>query len=511
MLMAHHQPATVLGRPPRVARVSSATSLDRRAARRLGREVAISIASLIVFALPLPVLLRFDHSRTFTAVVVGLILCGLSFYSRHGAIAATAVFLAFLGDYRRYAGFFGGYPESDPLLLVGPAVAIVLFCRALIDRRLSLATGISKAVSAFMLLMVLQVFNPAQGGIAVGLAGALFYLVPLLWFWIGRAYASLEFLELFLRRVIVSIGIAATLWGLCQSYLGLFAFEQLWVERIGYGALRISDEVVRAIGFFTSSAEYQRYLIVTAVTVLALWLSSRSRLVLLLPVILGAIVLSAARGPVIMFLGTAVVLWSIAAKSVVAWLPRFAVAATAGLALLIVLLMSLQSASLGERVDLFVARQAEGLLDPANEEKSTARGHLQMITAGIAAGFSSPLGQGLGATTLAADKYGARTTNAEFDFANVMRSLGLLGGAIYAALIASVLLKAIRWWRRERREMALVLIGILVGTLGGWLIGGEYSTVALVWLCVGALDGMTAGQRARRLRRSGDEPRLDHA
>jgi hypothetical protein len=76
--------------------------------------------------------------------------------------------------------------RHDALLLVAPLAAFFLCClTAVSGKRLSRGGGLSIAVLLLAVLMTAQIFNPAQGGLVVGLGGALFYLVPLLWFWIG--------------------------------------------------------------------------------------------------------------------------------------------------------------------------------------------------------------------------------------------------------------------------------------------------------------------------------------
>jgi hypothetical protein len=474
----------------------------RRTSRSLASEVGPALILLVSVALPLPYLLRFDSGHVVTATILALLLCGISAYSRRGGIVATAVFLAFLGDYRRYAGFLEGYPASDPLLLVGAVAAGCLFLCALAERRLGLNTGLAKLVTVLMFLMFFGMFNPLQGGLDVGFAGALFYLVPLLWFWIGRAYGTRELMEFFTFRVLIAVGLAATAWGLYQTYFGLFAFESAWVRAVGYGALSIATGVTRALAFFNSSAEYLRFLLAAAVALLAMVLAGRLRAAVLLAAVLLAIFLSAARGPVIMFVGAAVVMWSIKARSSAAWTPRFLAAGALGVGLLVALLLTLQTVSFGGRLAPVVDRQIDGLLDPVNPEKSTAVGHLQMVANGFVLGIEQPAGRGLGATTLAAAKYGGEQINAEIDFANVMIALGILGGLVYIAIVVAVLVKAVRWWKAERHRLALATVGIVVATFGGWLIGGEYSMAALVWFYIGAMDKLAREERIKRRTRS---------
>ena len=479
--------------------------------RRIVREITIALLALALVAAPLPFLLRFDRGHVVMATILVVLLAGLALYSRRSGIVAALVYLAFLGDYRRLAGFLEGFPDSDPLLLVAPAAAATLFCCALLEQRLSLRSPLAKLIAALMLLMAAGMLNPLQGGLQVGVAGALFYLVPLLWFWIGRAYATPVLLQLLSFRVVIGVGLIAVVWGLYQTYFGLLPFEQHWVDRGGYGALYISDEVVRAIGFFNSSAEYQRFLLVTATTLIAAWLSWRSRLALALPVVLVALFLAAARGPIVMLALVAVVLWAIRARSLHAW-PGRLVAATAAVGVaLAAALTFLGTVSFGERIGVLVDRQVEGLLDPSNEETSTAKGHLAMVTAGIVAGVTMPAGQGLGITTIAAAKFGEGIVNAEVDLVNVMLALGVLGGLLYLAVIGTVLRTALAWWRAQRDATSLATVGIVFATFGGWLIGAEYSMAALVWFYIGAMDKLSMAATQRRKRSSRRERRVSHA
>jgi hypothetical protein len=253
--------------------------------------------------------------------------------------------------------------------------------------------------------------------------------------------------------------------------------------------------VVRAIGFFSSSAEYQRYLLVASVVLFSFWVTRRTRAIVLLPLFLAAIFLSAARGPVIMVAFAIAVVWALSARRALTWLPRLGLAALLGGVALLGLLVFLQGTNLAGRVAPLVDRQVEGLLDPGNEEKSTASGHLQMLRDGLMTGITAPAGLGLGATTGAAQKYGAHNLSAEIDIANVMISMGVLGGILYGVILLHILGAAVRWWRTRREPYALALVGTLFGTLAGWLIGGEYSVAALLWFQVGLMDRLSAPVR----------------
>jgi hypothetical protein len=481
------------------------------------RQYVSGILVLALVALPLPYLLRFDHEHTATALVLAGTLCALALRSSEAGIAVTLGLLIVMGDYRRYAGYLEGYPAKDSLLLVAPIAAFFLCCMTLLrGPRGAGSSALALAIALLAALMTAEMFNPAQGDLAVGLAGALFYLVPLLWFWIGRAYGDRGTVELVLRRLIVPLGFAAAALGLWQSLHGLLPFEAAWVRSTNeyapnYYAVFVSEEVVRAFGFFNSSAEYTRFLLLASVVVAALWMTGRSRWIWVLPVLLAALFLASSRGPIVLLVGTTVVLWAVLARKRAVWLPRLLVAAIAGFGLLGMALVGLKTAHLGSRVDVLVTHQVEGLLDPTNTEKSTALGHLALSAQGVVEGFASPAGRGLGATTLAANKFGTGVFSAEMDFANIFYSLGALGGLLYVAIIALTFARALAVWRRRRTQIDLAMLAVLVCTLTAWMIGGEYSIAAIVWFVIGAVDRSYAELAVARQKALRDAYRAHHA
>ena len=141
------------------------------------RHVGWSIAVLLLVALPLPYLLRFDHQHMVTAAILVATLCAISVRSAPTGALATLGFLAVQGDYRRYAGYFEGYPSSDALLLVAPLAAFFLCCLSTLSGRRVAGSGLSVTVLLLATLMTAEIFNPAQGGLMVGLFGISRFLV----------------------------------------------------------------------------------------------------------------------------------------------------------------------------------------------------------------------------------------------------------------------------------------------------------------------------------------------
>jgi hypothetical protein len=55
------------------------------------------------------------------------------------------------------------------------------------------------------------------------------------------------------------------------------------------------------------------------------------------------------------------------------------------------------------------------------------------------------------------------------------------------------------------------MLAVLVSTLTGWMIGGEYSIAAIVWFVIGAIDRSYAELGVSRQRALRDAYRADHA
>jgi hypothetical protein len=478
----------------------------------LNRRISSSLLVVALVALPLPPLLGFDGGHYVSAVILTATLCLLALRSPQGAIAALVAYLALLGDYRRAIGYFSGYPPNDPLLLVAPAAALFVLALMLLGGRTRVATtALSMVVAFFALTMFVEVFNPAQGGIAVGAAGALFYLVPMVWFWLGRAYGTPELIDGLLRRVVLPLGFAAALLGIYQSFRGLLPFESAWVKAVGFDALYITEDVVRALGFFTSSAEYTRFLLMCAAVIVAMWLKGRSKWILALPAVVVALFLASSRGPIVMLGLTATALWAVQARSTVAWLPRALAAGAIAVAALLPLLLALQAANFSDRLDAVISHQTEGLLNPTDTEKSTAVGHAALAMQAIGMGFAAPAGQGLGATTLAASKFGVGVFSAEVDVANMFYSLGIVGGFAYLAVIGLALVAAVNVWHRRRTAVELSLLAVAMSTTLSWMIGGEYAIAGIVWLAIGSIDGLSATRAVGQPKRIFDASRINHA
>ena len=425
--------------------------------------------------------------RGFLAAVIFLFLALLTKSDPKIGFSATIVYLALMGWLRRSLTPYFDWVDMDPLLLVAPGVAIVFGGGALWRTRGKSVSKMTKLVLALLVLMVLEIVNPLQGGIAVGVIGALFYIIPLLWYFVGRDMVDTKTLSVFLQTL-VYISIVSLLYGFYQTWFGFSDTEIVWIKQARYDFILVPG-MGRAFSTYPSFAEYTRSLLFGS-AILAAGLFFRRKLGwVMIPLMVLGIFLEASRGGMVAVLLVLCVLWAVMAKDRKTWITRGAVAGVVAVVSLVVVLTHVQNSNADAKTAVIVQHQTDGLLNPMDASKSTAGAHGSIMLGGIVKGFTTPIGLGLGSTSLASRKMGnVDDNNSEVDISNVFTSLGFIGGFLYLAFVIISFGLAVKTWHRTRQLVWLSVVGILVVCAGSWLIGGEYTTSMVVWLCLGALD-----------------------
>jgi hypothetical protein len=204
------------------------------------------------------------------------------------------------------------------------------------------------------------------------------------------------------------------------------------------------------------------------------------------------------RGPIGQFIIMAAALWAALSRDKRTWVFRGAFALTLGGVFLVISLLQIseQAASVGnERIAFRMQRQADGFLNIADPKKSTATVHKRMMIFGIIQGAKNPLGNGLGSTTQAANKFGRPEGipgSMEVDISNLFLSTGVIGGGLYLVIIFLTIRQSISYWASSRKLVGLCIAGILGLTFLNWLEGGRYALTPIVWFIIGALDRLNA-------------------
>lgn len=471
-----------------LGRLISRTAAQRPASARRLWGVAGSVGGgLALVGLAIVGEVRLAFAGVFLSVLVGL-----ACISVHAALLATFGYLTVLGDLRRWILPFAEWSGADPLLVVGPAVAIVLWGVAMTSERTGLDTPLSRWMVLLMGIMALQIFNPLQGGLLVGAAGAMFLLVPLLWYWVGKSFGSEALLRRLFFRLVVPLAGLAALFGLYQVAFGYPPYQLAWYRVAGYTALGPSEEYLRPLSIFANLTEYAEYLGAAILALLAPLLRGRASVgaALLIVLLFGALFLTGTRGPVLFLLVTGAILWALLGRTVRVWLPRLALGLLLGAAGLAYGLSQVAQVEGEGRAQFNLRRQAE--LVPEGEQGGPASAHLNLIRIAGVRTMEQPLGYGLGSVTLAASRFGPGGFSSEKDITDMFLALGVPGGIVYLIVLAYTTLLALRYWQRTRRTVGLIVIGLLLFSVFGWLQPGQYVMTPLVWFCVGALDRMQA-------------------
>jgi hypothetical protein len=186
------------------------------------------------------------------------------------------------------------------------------------------------------------------------------------------------------------------------------------------------------------------------------------------------------------------ILWAMRGRTISQWLVRSVLAVVCMLAGLTWTMAHVHELDVSSpHVDYLIKHQTEGLLNPLDSSKSSVTGHVLMPIHGIIDSLKNPLGRGLGLATHVASAYGDGYVATEVDLSNMFVCLGVIGGLAYALVYFRTFTTATEYWRTTRAPLALSLTAVCLVLAGSWLSTGEYSTISLVWFCIGSLDRLS--------------------
>lgn len=428
-------------------------------------------------------------ARAVLGLSVVLLFALVATSNRKLALVLAIVGLVLLGFVRRLLIPFAGWNAQDPLLLVSPACAAMLWIQGARGRAIP-----RSAMASLALVLVLwagaEMLNPGEPSLAVGMQAALFWVTPFLWFFAGRTLGEDEHEALL--KTVFWVGIVVMAHGLYQTFFGLLPFEYTWLDYSGPGAaIFLEGFKIRPFSTLVSPQEYGFFMALLTAVILSRLLHGKRNL------LVGAYFLVAAAA---LFLqGTRQVLAiSVVALSTMIILRmrstglRLVVLSSAVFILFAVVPRVVGSGAPpppaveepgGNTASLLATHQVEGFTDPMN---STLPLHIDLIVDGFQASFSHPFGVGIGKTSIAAGKQG-KGINTENDVASVFAGLGLGGGILYMAFIVTSLFAVLRLYLRERNAMHLAWVGIAVGHLTQWWSGTLYATTSILFLTLGGV------------------------
>lgn len=185
--------------------------------------------------------------------------------SLEAGLIAMMLFEPLRGFIRRAQYIFLPYTQSDPIHTLTPLVTVLAMAMLLKRHRFQIfrASPLATSVSILAVIYFLQIFNPLQGGLSVGLSGALFMLVPIAWFYFGQTVGPHFVTTVF--RLMVVLGFITSLYGLYQLAFGFPSFEQFWVDNTEFYQSISVGHVKRALATFSSAEEWGRYIELAAI------------------------------------------------------------------------------------------------------------------------------------------------------------------------------------------------------------------------------------------------------
>ncbi len=423
--------------------------------------------------------------------------------SLEAGLLAMMIFEPLRGLLRRAQYIFLTYTQSDPIHLVTPIITLLAFVALVQRRRLQIffETPLAKLVSILGLIYFLQIFNPLQGGLAVGFSGALFILVPIAWFYFGS-----EVKPEFMRKAMIAIVIIAmltSLYGLYHLAAGFPAFEQYWLDHTdAYDSISVG-KIKRALATFSSAEEWGRYIQVGAIIAFGFGASAVNKLNKA-----GWFFCGAALSVMLLFTGQRTAIFGLAlgvvalivlgARSVGSGMARVALVLTP--ILLIAFLAKaptnddVLSKSDDEKFGTVLSHSTRGALNPTNEDSLQERFKTWSYLATDVLP-KNPLGMGIGATSLAVTRTDKSSALPPIDsyFISSVITCGLPAAILFLVILGRATLLS---WRHVKLTKAgtqisqtwRVIAALMPALILNSLFGNTftlYSVAPVGWLIVG--------------------------
>ena len=448
--------------------------------------------------------------QIFRGFAVGIVTLGMLVplaASLEAGLTAMILFEPFRGLLRRLQYLIVPYSQSEPIHLITPVITFFAFLLVLQRKKLTLfyATPLATAVTILSFICFLQIFNPLQGGLFIGFTGAMYYLVPMAWFYFGQEAQPGFFPKVL--RLIVFLGIVCSLYGIYQMVFGYPDFEQYWIDNTDlYQSIAVYN-VKRALATFSNAEEWGRFVQIGSLIASGLGISKTegSKRVLWFScafTLCGMLALTGQRTSIFgLFLGLAI-LFLTGAKTIGSALARvFLLCAPFVLIVVLSGAISEDGASDlddSEGVNTMLTHTTKGTINPASEGSLYVRFETwnYLITEVIP---SNPIGAGLGASSVSA----SRNSPDDRPIDNHFLTMAVSAGVPATLLLIWILFRAFgicfRKWRESttdsvefsnwRIAMALTASFILNNFFGTSF--AIYSVAPIGWLLLGWISANT--------------------
>ncbi|MDQ2937834.1 MAG: O-antigen ligase family protein [Acidobacteriota bacterium] len=475
-------------------------------------EVTVSRRSPMVWLAPIQAVAAF----TVLAVIAGgqmlrgWILGALFFLmafplmvSLEAGLVAMILFEPFRGFIRRAQYLIVDYSQFDPIHVLTPLVTLLALGLLLQRQRFHMlrATPLAGAVTILAAIFFIQILNPLQGGIMVGLSGAMMLLVPVSWFYFGQA-ASSRLIGGALRLIVV-LGIITSLYGVYQLIWGYPQFEHYWLENVEFYISIGVGHVKRPLATFTSAEEWGRYIAMGALIAFGLGFGTNRLLNRA-----GWILCAAGLSTVLLFTGqrTAIFGLMLGFVSLILLGARSLRGVAARLILLLVPLLlvvtlakppsedEMWNKDETETVGTLLSHTERGTLQPTGEDSLYVRFEVWKDLVINVIPYR-PLGSGLGAGSLGALKFSDNAEETAIDnFILVLAvACGIPGALLFLWILGRATLFAFRQTRRVSRASPEAAIARIIAALMPMFVLNNffgltfslYAVAPIGWLLIG--------------------------
>jgi hypothetical protein len=435
--------------------------------------------------------------------------------SMEAGLVAMMLFEPLRGILRRLQYIFIEYSSQDPIHVLTPIVTIVALIAVLRVHRLRIlhATPLAGWVSILAVIYLLEVLNPLQGGVLVGMSGAMFMFIPLLWFYFGQ-FVKADFITKVVRLMVV-VGLVTSLYGVYQLIFGYPAFEQYWINNTEFYSSIALGHVERALATFCSAEEWGRYTELGAIAAFGFAggqskLGKRMLWLLAGIILTGFVALTGQRAAMFGLVFGLLVLLMLGALTL-----RKAIFRVTALLLPMMLVFVLAQAPSvdemwsvdeSEKVTAVLSHTQRGMLKPAGEESFQERvtNWTFLLTEVIP---FRPLGAGLGAGSLAEWRFSADADELPPIDSSILQhgiTCGIAGMLLFVWIISRATWLSVKLARGgvpddqtspTRRIIAAMMCAVVLNSVFG-LTFTLYSIAPLAWMFVGWLSAETL--KARR-------------
>jgi hypothetical protein len=429
-----------------------------------------------------------------TIVLVLLLVLGTLCLSPRRGIYILLTFLPFMYFLRRQLLHFHDFAQRDPILLFPPLITVAMFVGFIGFRggqlnRYVRRSGLMKAVLALLILFFLQMFNPLQGNLLVGVAGAIYFIIPMLWVFMGLLLDERDVRRIF--GLIVVIGTVTALYGIYQHQFGFSDVEQY--EMASKGFLKAFGERPRIMSTFAGLVDFSLYMVITGAICFAQYWSTKKNLIFLLlfGLISFALLWAASRTSFLILAFSIVTFLIMSSKHLRLVLVRGVVALIA-VAAVYLYLYSYTPVEIYEAhgsSNPFIAHTIAGVAHPTQE--STFQKRLRTWSYISGRGLAEyPIGRGLGSTTTAARKFsGGKIFVVDSYFFEIIHGSSLAAGILFIVVLVLFFRAAISLSLRFRDNLTYkIIISLLSAVFLGSIFGGSIRdsiSGPVAWLLIG--------------------------